>query len=174
MSKPVLFCVPEKLELKPAPIAPKFVLEGNPVARARRLSGSYDTTSSSMIWTCTPGKFQWNYSVDETLYILSGEVYVTDEKGEIHHMTAGDSVFFPAGSRSIWQVTQEITKIAFCRQSMPLLAGYALRAWNKFWNVVTGFSGAVIGADESALEFADEMDEESEMSPVDVRRITTA
>ena len=174
MSKPVQFCVPEKLELKPAPIAPKFILEGNPVARARRLSGSYDTTSSSMIWTCTPGKFQWNYSVDETLYILSGEVYVTDEKGEVHHMTAGDSVFFPAGSRSIWQVTQEITKIAFCRQSMPLLAGYALRAWNKFWNVITGFSGAVIGADESALEFADEMDEESEISPVDVRRITTA
>ena len=174
MSKPVVFCVPEKLELKPAPIAPHFILEGNPVARARRLSGSYDTTSSSMIWTCTPGKFQWNYSVDETLYILSGEVYVTDEKGEVHHMVAGDSVFFPAGSRSIWHVTQEVKKVAFCRHSMPLLAGYVLRAWNKFWNVVTGFSAGSIETDESAEELAEDCAEESRMSPVAVRRITTA
>ena len=57
---------------------------------------------------------------------------------------------------------------------MPLLAGYALRAWNKFWNVVTGFSGGSIESDESADEFAEECAEESRMSPVAVRRITTA
>ena len=52
----------------------------------------------------------------------------------------GDMVFFPAGSRSTWHVTKEIRKVAVCRHNMPRPLGYALRAWNKAVDILTGFS----------------------------------
>jgi uncharacterized cupin superfamily protein len=136
--KAITFAVPAELELRSAPIPADWVIEGNPQARSRRLSTSPDTTSSTMVWTCTPGKFHWHYNVDETLYILEGEVFVTDSNDEVRRLGPGDVVFFPAGSHSVWRVTKDIRKIAFCRQSMPLVAGYGLRAMNKLVNIMTG------------------------------------
>jgi hypothetical protein len=26
-----------------------------------------------MAWSCTPGRFEWHYAVDETVHIISGE-----------------------------------------------------------------------------------------------------
>ena len=50
-------------------------------------------------------------------------------------------VFFPAGSRSLWHVTKEVRKLAFCRQSMPRPLGFALRAWNKLGNMLSSIFG---------------------------------
>ena len=160
--KAITFAVPADLKLKPAPIPADWVIEGNPQARSRRLSTSPDTTSSTMVWTCTPGKFHWHYNVDETLYILEGEVFVTNEKDEVRRLGPGDLAFFPAGSDSVWRVTKDIRKIAFCRQSMPLAAGFGLRAMNKFINILTG-------RNVSALD-----SQESEETPVPAVRVNAA
>jgi uncharacterized cupin superfamily protein len=157
-----VFTVPADLELNPAPIAPHLVIEGNPRARSRRLSASADGTSSTMVWVCSAGRFHWNYLVDETLYVVFGEVHVTNEKGEVHHLVPGDLAHFPAGSRSIWYVPHEVTKIAFCRHSMPLFCGYALRAWNKLIALATGFDGGALEGDKPAT------------APADTRRATAA
>jgi uncharacterized protein len=147
--KAITFSVPADMELKPVPIAADWVIEGSPVARSCRLSTSPDTTSSTMVWTCTPGKFHWYYNVDETLYILEGEVFVTDHNDEVRRLGPGDLAFFPAGSHSVWQVNKDIRKIAFCRQSMPLYAGFGLRAFNKLINILTGTRGGALESDES-------------------------
>jgi uncharacterized protein len=147
--KAITFAIPANMELKSAPIPAHWVIEGNPVARSRRLSGCPDTTSSTMVWTCTSGKFHWYYTVDETLYILEGEVFVTDHNEEVRRLGPGDLAFFPAGSHSVWQVTKDLRKIAFCRQSMPLLAGYGLRAFNKFINILTGYRGGALESDDN-------------------------
>lgn len=146
--KPISFAVPADLKLKPAPIPADWVIEGNPQARSCRMSTSPDTTSSTMVWTCTPGKFHWHYNVDETLYILEGEVFVTNEKNEVRRLGPGDLAFFPAGSDSVWRVTKDIRKIAFCRQSMPLVAGYGLRAMNKLINIMTGRDVSALDSQE--------------------------
>ena len=149
MPKAITFAVPADMQLKPVPIAADWVIEGAPVARSRRLSTSPDTTSSTMVWTCTPGKFHWHYTVDETLYILEGEVFVTNEKDEVRRLGPGDLAFFPAGSQSVWHVTKDLRKIAFCRQSMPLVAGFMLRGINKFINILMGYRGGALESDES-------------------------
>jgi uncharacterized protein len=149
VSKAITFAVPADLELKSAPIPADWVIEGNPQARSRRLSTSPDTTSSTMVWTCTPGKFHWHYNVDETLYILEGEVFVTNEKDEVRRLGPGDLAFFPAGSDSVWRVTKDIRKIAFCRQSMPLAAGFGLRAMNKLINIMTGRNVSALDSQDS-------------------------
>jgi hypothetical protein len=97
-------------------------------------------------WSCTPGRFEWHYAVDETVHIISGEVLVTDENGKIHRLGPGDMAFFPAGSHSVWQVTKTVRKLAVCRHSMPRPFGFVLRAWNKLFHRLTGFpTGSGLG-----------------------------
>jgi uncharacterized protein len=146
MSSPVVFAAPAAVALNANPIPADWVVEGKPQARAKCLAQSADGTSSVMAWSCTPGRFEWHYAVDETVHIISGEVFVTDEKGEVHRLGPGDMAFFPAGSHSFWQVTKEVRKLAVCRQSMPRPLGFALRAWNKLVHRLTGFpTGSGLG-----------------------------
>jgi uncharacterized protein len=127
----ISFAAPAEVELAENPINPDWIIEGNPRARAKRLAESADGTSSVMAWSCTPGRFEWHYAVDETVHIIAGEVLVTDQDGKIHRLGPGDMAFFPAGSHSAWQVTKTVRKLAVCRHSMPRPFGFALRAWNK-------------------------------------------
>ena len=160
MFQSVIFADPAAVELDPDPIRPHWIIDGAPQARSKRLAESADGTSTIMAWSCTPGRFNWHYTVDETLHIISGEVFVTNEKGETRRIGPGDMVFFPAGSRSTWHVTKEVRKLAVCRQSMPRPFGYALRTWNRLVDTLTGFSAgrgwksAPVSAEAAAAEAA--------------------
>jgi uncharacterized cupin superfamily protein len=141
VSNPVVFATPADVDLDPAPIPPHWIIEGNPTARSKRLVTSADGTSSVMAWSCTAGRFKWNYAVDETIHLISGEVFVTDENGKVRRVGPGDMVFFPAGSVSTWYIPDHVRKLAVCRQSMPRPLGFALRAVNKIISLITGFGG---------------------------------
>lgn len=131
MSQPIVIALPAQVELAPAPIPADWILSGTPEARSRELARSQDGASTVMAWSCTAGRFNWSYTVDETVHIISGEVFVTNEQGEECRLGPGDMAFFPAGSRSTWRVPVEVRKLAVCRQAMPMPFGFALRAWNK-------------------------------------------
>lgn len=134
----MVFAAPADVQLEPAPIPEHWLIDGTPQARAKRLATSADGTSAIIAWSCTPGRFNWHYTVDETLHILSGEVFVTDENGDSRRLGPGDMVFFPAGSSSVWHVTQEVRKLAICRHAMPLPLGFAVRAWNRLIGILYG------------------------------------
>ena len=106
--------------LGPAPISKDWVIEGSPTARIRQIFRSVDGESETFIWDCTAGKFNWYYSVDETVYVIEGSVIVEDEAGVAHELTAGSTMFFPKGSAAKWHVPKYIRKVAFCRT--PLTA----------------------------------------------------
>jgi uncharacterized protein len=146
VAQPIVFAVPADVDLAPAPIPDAWIIEGTPQARSKRLAQSADGTSTVMAWSCTAGRFKWHYTVDETVHVISGEVFVTDEKGATHRVGPGDMVFFPAGSSSVWHVPDQVRKLAFCRQSMPRPLGYALRAWNKLISNISGVSGGALEA----------------------------
>ena len=131
MSQTIVIAPPAEVELAPAPIPTEWILAGTPEARSRQLARSQDGASSVMAWSCTAGRFNWQYSVDETVHIISGEVFITNEKGEECRLGPGDMAFFPAGCRSTWRVPVAVRKLAVCRQAMPMPFGFALRAWNK-------------------------------------------
>jgi hypothetical protein len=131
MSQPIVIAPPAEVELAPAPIPTDWIIAGTPEARSRQLARSQDGASSVMAWSCTAGRFNWHYTVDETVHVISGEVFVTNERGEECRLGPGDMAFFPAGSRSTWRVPVFVRKLAVCRQAMPLPFGFALRAWNK-------------------------------------------
>jgi uncharacterized cupin superfamily protein len=120
------------ISLKPCPIRAEWILEGDPIARNEVLSNSADYTASTLIWDCTSGRFNWFYSIDETIFVLEGGVVLRDVGGTgiARRLKAGDSVFFPAGSSAEWTVESYIRKIAFCRAPLPkpmVLAHRAMR-----------------------------------------------
>lgn len=148
MSNPVIFAAPAEVELDPTPIPADWIIDGKPQARSKRLAASADGTSTIMAWSCTAGRFKWHYTVDETVHLISGEVFVTDENDNVRRVGPGEMVFFPAGTVSTWYIPDHVRKFAVCRHSMPRIAGFGLRAWNKIISIVTGFDGG--GALESA------------------------
>jgi uncharacterized cupin superfamily protein len=131
MSLPVVIAEPATVDLVPDPIRPEWIIEGTPQARSLALAQSRDGASSVMAWSCTAGRFNWHYTVDETVHIISGEVFVTNEKNEVCRLGPGDMAFFPAGTRSTWRVPVEVRKLAVCRHNMPWPVAIAVRALNK-------------------------------------------
>jgi len=117
--------------LDPAPISPDWILAGTPQARSKLLAKSHDGTSSIMVWECTAGRFNWHYSEDETVVIISGEVFIRSAKGEETRLGQGDVGFFPAGSSCTWRINDRVKKVAVLRKDMPLALGFGVRLWNK-------------------------------------------
>jgi uncharacterized protein len=134
----ITFADPLTVALDPAPIAAGWIVDGTPQARARELARSADGTSVVIAWSCTAGRFNWHYGVDEMAHIISGEAFVTDEGGTERRLGPGDMAFFPAGSRSLWHVPVAVRKLAVCRHALPKPLGFMLRAWRRMIALANG------------------------------------
>jgi uncharacterized cupin superfamily protein len=128
-----------QVNLNPSPICRDWILEGNPVARNKLLSSSADGYASSYIWDCTAGRFNWFYSADETIYVIEGGVVIMDRAGATRRLSAGDTIFFPAGTQAEWNVEKYIRKFALVRTPVPRPLVYAKRGYK--------FLKRLIGAD---------------------------
>lgn len=62
-------------------------------------------------WQCAPSEFDWQYSDNETAYIIKGLVIVTTAEGERMEIKAGDLVTFPRGLRCRWKVLETVEKV---------------------------------------------------------------
>ena len=99
--------------LSSAPIQSDWIIEGKPLARNRRLAGSTDGLGATLMWDCTAGRFHWYYTADETVYLVEGSITVVDSAGQVSQLWAGDTFFFPQGTRFEWTVHTYVRKIAF-------------------------------------------------------------
>ena len=99
--------------LSASPIPRAWILEGNPVARKKRLARSSDRLAITFMWDCTAGRFNWLYDADEVIHVLEGSVVIEDVNGVRQRLQAGDTFLCPAGSRYLWTVSNYIRKIAF-------------------------------------------------------------
>jgi hypothetical protein len=119
------------VELKPSPIEPSWIIEGNPVAKNAIISQSSDRTATTIVWQCSGGKFNWYYDFDETICILEGSIVLESEELPPKRYGPGDVVFFKCGAHARWHVEGHVRKIAFCRRPAPVVIGLALRAMAK-------------------------------------------
>ncbi len=70
------------VNLKPSPIEPSWIIEGNPVAQSCALSHSADGVASTIVWECSEGKFNWYYDFDETILVLEGSIVLCRGPGQ--------------------------------------------------------------------------------------------
>ena len=61
-------------------------------------------------WECKAGTWIVNFTVDEHVTILEGEVTVIDENENSRTFKAGDTVLFPAGLKGRWVIDKFIRK----------------------------------------------------------------
>src|SRR5207247_6058214 len=75
MSKSIVMATAATADLVPAPIPAGWILQGAPAATKKQLVRSADLNSYILAWECTPGRFTWHYSADETLGVHSGQAF---------------------------------------------------------------------------------------------------
>jgi uncharacterized cupin superfamily protein len=136
MSSAIVVTAANKARLEHCPIASRWVLAGTPEARSAVLATSRDGTSQIMAWECTAGEFVWRYPEDETVVVLAGEAFVTNDAGAECRLAEGHVAFFPGGSSSRWRVTRPIKKVAVLRKDLPPPLGFGVRAWHKLLRVL--------------------------------------
>jgi uncharacterized cupin superfamily protein len=122
---------PVGLDLGPktVPILPNWVLGGSPVTRTKSVVRSRDWTSNVVVWECTAGRFRWRYDKEEVVFIVAGEVFITDDLGEERWLRPGDVAIFPSGTSSVWHVPSHVRKIAVVRETVWGPLGFCLKAW---------------------------------------------
>lgn len=131
MSKSVLVAKVGPAETSLVPMPADCVVDGAPKSRAKMLGKSRDGNSMIWVWECTVGSFVWHYNEDETVYIISGEVFVSTKGGEETRLGQGDMGFFPGGSVYIWRVTDPVRKFAITRKDLPIPLGFVVRVGHK-------------------------------------------
>jgi uncharacterized protein len=129
----------DEVLLRPDPIDPSWILEGNPMARSGQWSQSRDTTTSSWVWDCTAGRFNWYFDADETIYVIEGEVIIKSEGQEPRSLRAGDAALFYAGTRAEWTVPRYVRKHAILRPHISKPVLFALKVSRRLRRKPDGY-----------------------------------
>ncbi|WP_262048196.1 cupin domain-containing protein [Bradyrhizobium sp. Bra78] len=124
------------VDLTPSPVEPSWIIDGNPEARSHVLSTSACGTAKTMIWSCTEGKFNWYYDLDETIVIIEGSIVLESKGVPPKRFRAGDVIVFHRGAHAKWHVEGYVKKVAFLRLNNPVPLGFAIRAVNKLRSLV--------------------------------------
>jgi uncharacterized protein len=120
----------DAFELKPAPINPDWIIEGNPQARCGFPPESENRAVAAAVWDCTAGTFRWRFGWEETVVILEGEVEVTAADGSVTVLRKGDMGYFAADSWATWRVETYVRKVALLPRPRSMMLAIAGRLAN--------------------------------------------
>lgn len=104
-----------------SPIHPDRVGQ-SPLVSEVRVTRTRDWLSDTVIWECTPGSFFYEYTHDETAVIIEGKAFITDcNSQEMFSLSIGEIAVFPKGSKTYWEITDRLRKVAVVKESSVLL-----------------------------------------------------
>ena len=136
MSESILCATLADVELEPGSIPAEWVLSGNPETRSKILGRSGDLLAHVIVWECGAVSYKWHYNQDEAYIVLSGEGFMTNEKGVERRFGPGDVAFFPAGSNATWRHPDHFRKVAVLKESVWRPLGIGLKLWNKLLRMI--------------------------------------
>ncbi len=84
----------------------EILVEHNATPMKLEVMGVYDWP----VWRKEASTFDWEYSQQETCYVIRGEFSVTPEGGDEQHFKRGDLITFPQGMKCIWKITKDVEK----------------------------------------------------------------
>lgn len=84
----------------------EILVEHKPSPMKLEVIGVYDWP----IWKKEVSTFDWEYSQQETCYVVRGEFTVTPEGGSPQSFKRGDLITFPAGMKCVWEITRDVEK----------------------------------------------------------------
>jgi len=107
-------------QLQSWPLPVDWLEQGNPTASGAVLSKSDDSRVVRGVWECTPGRFRWNFTYDETVIVVKGRATVELESGETISLNPGDMAFFERGQWSTWTIHEPFRKAFHADSPEPL------------------------------------------------------
>lgn len=102
------------------PLPAEIVTAGRPEASGLVLSKSDDARIVRGIWACTPGRFRWNWSYDETVVVVSGRATVALSDGRTVELVPGSLAHFERGLESVWTIHETLRKGFHALSPTPL------------------------------------------------------
>jgi len=63
------------------------------------------------IWECSPGRWQRTIMEEEFAHFIVGSARFVPEHGEPIDIRAGDTIWFPANSRGVWEISEDVRKV---------------------------------------------------------------
>src|SRR4051812_46063637 len=63
------------------------------------------------IWECSPGRWQRTIMQEEFAHFVKGSARFIPDDGEAIDIHAGDTIWFPANSAGVWEITEEVRKV---------------------------------------------------------------
>ena len=63
------------------------------------------------IWECSPGRWKRTIREEEFAHFVSGSARFIPENGEAIDIRAGDTIWFPADTRGVWEITESVRKV---------------------------------------------------------------
>ncbi|MDM0043401.1 cupin domain-containing protein [Variovorax dokdonensis] len=92
-------------------IPPEWIRSGNPRFKVVEIARSSNERHIVGLWQCEgPTTFEWQFSLDETVHLLEGEVRV-DYLGKSFTLRPGHSATFHAGTRAVWHIPDRAKKV---------------------------------------------------------------
>jgi uncharacterized protein len=131
VSESILSATLANVELETGSIPADWILSGNPQTRSKILGRSGDLLAHVILWECGAVSYKWHYNQDEAYIVLSGEGFMTDEKGVERRFGPGDVAFFPAGTNATWRHPDHFRKVAVLKESVWRPVGVGLKVWKK-------------------------------------------
>ncbi len=107
-------------ELVSWPLPAEWVEQGSPQASGAVLSKSDDSRIVRGVWACTPGRFRWMYTYDETIVVVQGSATVLMDSGVEVSLTPGVMAFFARGQGSTWTIHENFRKAFHADSPDPL------------------------------------------------------
>jgi len=63
------------------------------------------------IWQCSPGRWQRTIMQEEFAHFIVGSARFIPDDGEPIDIRAGDTIWFPANSTGVWEITEDVRKV---------------------------------------------------------------
>jgi len=65
-------------------------------------------------------KFNWEYTWNETLYIVEGKLSISIDNDNGKEYAAGDLVFIAKGTQTTWTIIEPVRKVFHLESETPL------------------------------------------------------
>ena len=63
------------------------------------------------IWECSPGRWQRTIMQEEFAHFIVGSARFIPDDGDPIDIHAGDTIWFPANSTGVWEITEDVRKV---------------------------------------------------------------
>ena len=107
-------------KLDPWPIDTTNILVGDAEAHGTVLWQSEDKLLCNGVWSCTTGKFNWEYTWNETFYLVQGKISISIDNAESKEYNSGDLVFVTTGTNTTWTIIEPVRKVFHLESETPL------------------------------------------------------